>query len=132
MENSRSRGAVEPLARANVSIRCAGGGIKAILAMTAQSLDPGHSELHELACMAKHKLKVGDIVEVTHYTPVHYTPGVKDELGTEALFRSMVGKRFRVMGFDKFGHIELHPTRRDWIWIKVGDVKLVPRKKEKS
>jgi hypothetical protein len=82
--------------------------------------------------MAKRKFKVGDIVEVTHYTPGHYAPGVKDDLGTEQLFRRIVGKRYRIMGFDKYGYIELHPTRRDWIWIKVDDLKLAPRKKKRT
>ncbi len=82
--------------------------------------------------MAKQKFKVGDIVEVTHYTTGRYAPGVKDELGSEALFRRIVGRRFRIIGFDEYGHIELHPTRKEWIWIEPGDVKLVPRKKKKS
>jgi hypothetical protein len=79
--------------------------------------------------MAKQTLKVGDIVEVTHYTVGHYAPGVEDELGTEALFRRLVGRRYRIMGFDEYGYIELHPTRRDWIWIKPADVRLAARKK---
>ena len=74
--------------------------------------------------------KVGDIVEVAHYTPEQYPPGVKDELGTEALFQRIVGRRYRIMGFDEHGHIELHLTRSDWIWVKPEDVKLVPRRQK--
>ena len=82
--------------------------------------------------MVKGKFKVGDVVEVTHYTPERHPPGFKDELGTEALFRRIVGRRYRIMGFDPRGHIELHPTRRDWIWIKPDDVKLARGKKKKK
>lgn len=76
------------------------------------------------------RFKIGDLVEVTHYTPGTYAPGVADELGTEALFRSIVGTRFGVRGFDEHGHIELRPTRLDTIWIKPEDVKLVPKKQQ--
>ncbi len=78
------------------------------------------------------KYKAGDIVEVIHYTPVKHPPAFVDELGTELLFRRIVGKRFRIMGFDKYGYIELHPTRRDHIWIGTEDIKLIPRKKRKT
>jgi hypothetical protein len=78
--------------------------------------------------LIKRKLKVGDIVKVIHYTPTTYAPGVKDELGTEDLFRRIVGKRYRIMGFDQYGYIELHPTRKDHIWIGQEDVELQPRK----
>jgi len=36
------------------------------------------------------------------------------------------------MGSDARGYIELHPTRRDHIWIKPDDVKLALRKEKKS
>jgi hypothetical protein len=81
--------------------------------------------------MVNRQLKVGDIVEVTHYTLGHHAPDVKDELGTEVLFRRIVGRHYRIMGFDEHGHIELHPTRRDWIWITTNDIKLVVRKRKK-
>jgi hypothetical protein len=84
------------------------------------------------AKMVMRKFKIGDIVEVTRCTPGRYAPGVKDDLGTEDLFRRIVGRRFRIMGFDKYGYIELHPTRRDWIWIGAEDVKLAPRKNRKT
>jgi hypothetical protein len=34
------------------------------------------------------------------------------------------------MGFDDHGHIELHPTRRDWIWVKPEDIRLAPRRRK--
>jgi hypothetical protein len=82
--------------------------------------------------MVKQEFKVGDLVEVTHYTAGRYASGVKDELGTEALFRRIVGRRYRIMGFDEYGYIELHPTPRDYIWIKADDVRLVSRTKRES
>ena len=82
--------------------------------------------------MIKRNFKVGDLVRVTNYTAGSYGPGVKDELGTEALFSRIVGRRFRIMGFDEHGHIELHPTRRDWIWIDTRDVKLAPATNKKK
>lgn len=82
--------------------------------------------------MVKRKFKIGDIVEVIHYTPARYAPGIKDELGTEALFRRMVGKRYRIVGFGEYGHIELHPTRRDWVWIEPGEVILAPKKRKRQ
>ena len=79
--------------------------------------------------MLERRFKIGDIVEVTHYTPVQYPPGMKDEIRTEDLLRGMVGKRYRVMGLDDHGHLELHPSRSHWIWINADDVKLVPKRK---
>ena len=93
---------------------------------------PDKMIIRGLPYMVKQRFKVGDIVKVTHYTPVRYPPGVKDELGTEPLFRRIVGRRYRIMGFDEHGYIELHPTRRDSIWIKSDDVKLAPGKKKRS
>ena len=81
--------------------------------------------------MVQKKFEVGDIVQVIHYTPVQHPPGVKDELGTEALFQSIVGKRYRIMGFDDYGHLELHPKRWHSIWINSEDVQLAPRRREK-
>lgn len=68
------------------------------------------------------------MVEVIHYTPAYYPPGVKDKLGTEALFQAMLGKRYRIAGFDEYGHIELRPTRTDWVWIHAQDLKLISGK----
>ena len=68
--------------------------------------------------MTKRKLKIGDKVRVTGYRPGKYAPGVVDELGTEELFKSMVGRRYTVKGFDKYGHIELQPKRLHYVWIE--------------
>lgn len=87
--------------------------------------------LHQKKVIAQEEFKVGDIVEVAHYTRVQYPPGVEDELGTEALFQSIVGKRFRIMGFDDDGHLELHPNRCHRIWIKPDDAMLAPRRRKK-
>jgi hypothetical protein len=63
--------------------------------------------------ISKPKFKIGDKVKVIGLPVTTYAPGVKDELGTEELFRSMLGKVYTVRGFDETGHIELHPTRLD-------------------
>ncbi len=78
--------------------------------------------------MAERKLKVGDKVRVTGYRPATYAPGVVDELGTEALFRHMVGRRYTVRGFDRYGHVELRPRRLDTVWIEPDLVALVKRR----
>jgi hypothetical protein len=72
--------------------------------------------------MTMKKYKTGDIVTVIAYTPGLYAPGVKDTLGTERLFKRLVGKNYRVLGFDR-GYLELQPTKRDTIWIKAKDVR---------
>jgi len=82
--------------------------------------------------MPERQFKVGDIVEVVHYTPRRYAPGVKDELGTERLFRRIVGKKFRIMGFDEYGYVELRPTKRDTIWMGRDDVRLASPKRKTS
>jgi hypothetical protein len=74
--------------------------------------------------MPERRFQVGDTVEVIHYTPTRYAPGVEDELGTERLFRRIVGKKFRIRGFDEYGYIELQPTKYDTIWIGPDDVRL--------
>jgi hypothetical protein len=68
--------------------------------------------------MAMPKLKVGDMIKVIKYRPGKYAPGVKDELGTEKLFKSMVGKKYEIRGFDRHGHVELRPTRLNSVWIE--------------
>jgi hypothetical protein len=57
------------------------------------------------------KFRVGDKVKVVGMSPVTFAPSVKDELGTEKLFKSMVGKVYTVRGFDKYGNVELQPKR---------------------
>jgi hypothetical protein len=78
--------------------------------------------------MVKRKFQVGDKVTVIGLPTMKYAPGVKDELGTEKLFRSMLGKVYTVMGFDKYGNVEIHPKRRDWVWIESKFLKLRARK----
>ena len=75
--------------------------------------------------MSDTAFKVGDTVRVTGYRPGKYSPGVEDEMGTEALFKSLVGRCFRIVGFDEYGHIELKPTRWDTVWIETDLVELV-------
>ena len=53
--------------------------------------------------------------------PVHKT----DEMGTEALFKSLVGRRYTIRGFDDYGHIELRPKRDHVVWIETGLLELV-------
>jgi hypothetical protein len=69
-------------------------------------------------------IRVGDTVRVVAYTPGRYRPGVRDELGTERLFKGLVGRTFRVFGVDRYGHVELRPTRKDTVWIRQKDVEL--------
>jgi len=84
----------------------------------------------EPATMIKRKFQVGDKVTVVGLSPINYAPGVKDELGTDKLFRNMLGKVYTVMGFDKYGNIELHPKQRDWVWIESKFLKLRARKSQ--
>lgn len=73
---------------------------------------------------ARH-FKIGDTIEVIAYRPAKWAPGFKDELGTEKLFQSLVGRRFKIKGFDQYGYIELRPTRRNTVWIEPELVKFV-------
>jgi hypothetical protein len=68
--------------------------------------------------MAKQKLKIGDKIQVIGYRPGKYSTGIVDELGTEELFKSMVGRRYTVRGFDDYGNIELQPKRLHIVWIQ--------------
>jgi hypothetical protein len=61
--------------------------------------------------MVKRKFRVGDKVKVVGMSPVTFPPGVKDELGTEKLFKSMLGKVYTVRGFDEYGNVELEPKQ---------------------
>ena len=78
--------------------------------------------------MAKRKLKVGDKIRVTRYRPAKYPPGVVDAMGTEDLFKSMVGRRYTVRGFDHYGNVELQPKRLHAVWIEPDLVELVRRR----
>jgi hypothetical protein len=82
--------------------------------------------------MSKRKFHVGDKVTVIGMRTVTYAPGVKDELGTEKLFRSMVGKVYTVRGFGKRGCVELQPKRWDAVWVEPEFLKLRARDKKKT
>ncbi len=61
---------------------------------------------------------MGDKVKVVGMPPMSFAPGLKDELGTEKLFKGMLGKVDTVRGFDKYGNVELRPKRSDVVWIE--------------
>jgi hypothetical protein len=71
------------------------------------------------------KFKLGDRIRVIGYRPGAYPPGVEDDIGTEALFKSLVGRSYTIRGFDEYGHIELHPKHNHVVWIETGLVELV-------
>ena len=79
--------------------------------------------------MARRKLKVGDKIRVTGYRPGKYPPGVVDDMGTEEMFQSMVGRRYTIRGFDAYGHVQLQPKRLHTVWIEPDLVQLVGRRK---
>ena len=76
------------------------------------------------------KFRIGDKVKVVGMSPVTYAPGVKDELGTEKLFKSMLGKVYTVRGFDRYGNVELQPKRLDTVWVEPEFLKLRARKRK--
>ena len=75
--------------------------------------------------MAKRKLKIGDKIRVVGYRSPKYPPGFVDDMGTEDLFKSMVGRRYTVRGFDRYGHVELQPKRLHTVWIERDLIALV-------
>jgi hypothetical protein len=76
------------------------------------------------------KFRVGDKVKVVGIPPLTFAPGVKDELGTVKLFKSMLGKVYTVRGFDKHGHVELQSKRLDFVWVEPELLKLCARKRK--
>jgi NAD(P)-dependent dehydrogenase (short-subunit alcohol dehydrogenase family) len=68
--------------------------------------------------MEKRKFRIGDRVKVVGMSPVIFAPGVKDELGTEKLFKSMLGKVYTVRVVDKYGNVELEPKRLNTVWVE--------------
>jgi len=72
------------------------------------------------------RLKAGDVVKVIGCRPGKNPPGFKDELGTEALFKRLVGRRYRIEAIDEYGFIELRPRRLDFVWIEPDLVEPVP------
>jgi hypothetical protein len=75
--------------------------------------------------MTKQKLKTGDKVRVVGYRPGKYQSGITDELGTEELFQSMVGRSYTIKGFDDYGNVELSPKRLHTVWIEPDLVELI-------
>jgi hypothetical protein len=75
----------------------------------------------------KWKFRVGDKVKVVGMSKVTYPPGVKDELGTEKLFKSMIGRVYTVRGFDTYGNVELEPKRLNTVWVEPEFLKLRAR-----
>ena len=78
----------------------------------------------------RRKFRIGDKVKVVGMAPVRYAPGVKDELGTEKLFKSMLGKVYAVRGFDRYGNVELQPKRLEFVWVEPEFLKLRTRKRK--
>ena len=76
------------------------------------------------------KFRIGNKVKVVGMSPVTYPPGMKDELGTEKLFKSMLGKVYTVRGFDRYGNVELQPKRLDTVWVELEFLKLRARKRK--
>ena len=60
--------------------------------------------------MAKLKSRIADKVKVVGMLPVKYLPGVKDELGTEKLFKRMRGK---VIPFEGSTNMEMSSLNRN-------------------
>jgi hypothetical protein len=86
---------------------------------------------YSIFLIAKPKFRIGDKVKVVGMSPVTYPPGVKDELGTEKLFKSMLGKAYTVRGFDEYGNVELEPKRLNTVWVEPELLKLRARKSKK-
>jgi hypothetical protein len=78
--------------------------------------------------MATGKFHVGDKVKVTGMSKITFAPGVKDVMGTEKLFKSMIGKVYTVQGFDEYEYVELHPKRMSSVWVEPKFLKLVKKK----
>ena len=78
----------------------------------------------------RRKFQVGDKVKLVGMPPLAFAPGVKDELGTKKLIKSMLGKVYTVQGFDKYGNVELHPKRLNSVWVEPEFLKLRARKRK--
>jgi hypothetical protein len=78
------------------------------------------------------KFRVGSKVKVVAIPPLTFAPGVKDELGTVKLFKSMLGKVYTVRGFDKYGHVELQSKRLDFVWVTPEFLKLRRRARKRK
>jgi hypothetical protein len=80
--------------------------------------------------MIRRKFKIGDQATVIGVPPITFPPGIKDELGTKKLFKSMVGKVYTVRGFNELGYIELWPRRLSSVWIEPHLLKLRARRRK--
>jgi hypothetical protein len=76
------------------------------------------------------EFRIGDKVKVVGVSPVTYPLGVKDELGTETLFKGVLGKVYTIRGFDRYGNVELQPKQLDTIWVEPEFLKLRARKRK--
>ena len=102
------------------------------IAVTSRTKLAGLSERQgTVLSMAKSKFRIGDKVKVVGMSPVTFPPRVKDELGTEKLFKSMLGKVYTVRGFDQYGNVELEPKRLNTVWVEPEFLKLRARKTNK-
>lgn len=81
--------------------------------------------------MDRKRFRVGNKVKVVGMPLISFAPGVKDELGTEKLLKSMLGKVYTVRGFDKYGNIELRSKRSDVVWIEQEFLRLRATRKTK-
>ena len=80
--------------------------------------------------MKRKRFRIGDRVVLTKAPPFRLPPGMKDEIGTGKLLKSMVGRTFTVAGFDKYGHVELWPNQYyDVVWIEPELLKAAKPKK---
>ena len=77
------------------------------------------------------KFAIGDKVKVIGLPRITFPPSVKDDLGTEKLFRSMLGRVYTIRGFGKYRLVELEPKRLNKVWIEPEFLKLRARKKKK-
>ena len=119
--NSNSSNAAFPCAAANAGIA---------LRLQSTRLAGWVAEvgaLDRITHMAKPKLKVGDKIRVTGYRPGKDALGVVDDMGTEELLKSMVGRRYVVRGFDDHDNIELRPKPLHTVWIEPDLVESVRR-----
>jgi len=78
--------------------------------------------------MQARKFRVGDKVKVIGIPTLSISRELENELGTKELFKNMLGRVFTVQGFDRYGHIKLHPKRMSHVWIEPEFLKLRKRR----
>lgn len=74
------------------------------------------------------KFKKGDKIRVVAYRPAQYPPEYVDDMGTEDLFKSLVGRRYTIRDIDEYGLIELRPKPGHAVWIEADLIVPVRRK----